>query len=134
MSALNLPLCESCDGSNARAIAATYRAASHTPGPWVAHHLEVWDAPADNDSAIMVAKVEGDTDNMMDPGALADARLIAAAPEMYEALAGLDAFSKLLNEFADMHDSSILRETIEDPAAAALDKMRAAFAKARGGA
>ena len=54
--------------------------AAHTPGPWVTHGLVV--VAADAPKAIL-CQVHG---SMANPAAVADARLIAAAPDLLAAL------------------------------------------------
>lgn len=82
-----------------------------TPGPWHAVHLEV---RAKDARETIVCQVTG---AMSNPATVADARLIAAAPELYEALRDI-AKLKLANHMGP-HDM-VLR---------AVDRARTALAK-----
>lgn len=83
---------------------------AHTPGPWSADHDNVR-TPADGG---MVAKVAGDTDAQ----AYANARLIAAAPDLLAALRDLVSAEGLPEGYANR--------------AMLIDAARAALAKAEG--
>lgn len=80
---------------------------AHTPGPWVADHDNV----RTPDDGGMVAKVAGDTDSQ----AYANARLIAAAPDLLAALRDLVSAEGLPEGYAN-------RAMLIDAARAALAK------------
>ena len=70
-------------------------AASHTPGPWTTHA----DAPFevvmdDGDVNPLIATVNACSASVDRPQALADARLIAAAPDLLAALEALTAWAE----------------------------------------
>jgi hypothetical protein len=56
-----------------------------TDGSWFVEHGSLW-VLSDDPRATIIAEVSGAPSN---PQALADARLIAAAPDLYEALASI---------------------------------------------
>lgn len=87
-----------------------------TPGPWVAEGLNVY-APAPATVRPHVAKVVY--------GGAADARLIAAAPEL---LACVKAELALYDSMLDAHP----RPGVSAEAKARMDAMRAAISKATG--
>ena len=96
---------------------------THTPGPW--HLSDETNPLITNDSgSVDVAQVfmysEG-TVGSLRPNAYADARLLAAAPEL------LDAMREMLHQFADHEQYD---EDGHDTAA--INKARAAIAKATG--
>jgi hypothetical protein len=109
---------------------------AHTPGPWVigsqvtGDGFNLW-SESTNDVVAWVAPLRNSVDEEsgcreVDPADMhqhPDARLIAAAPDMLEALHRADAALSLLCAMgtADRHDRS------------ALDQIRAAIAKATGG-
>ena len=104
-------------------MATTEKAASHTPGPW--HVGTNGDACAVNHAVcsgpIVIAKVYGKgypTGKGWHPESEADAMLMAAAPELLEAL-----------EFAYLNLSD-LKSTKDDDSVD--KKIRAALAKAKG--
>jgi hypothetical protein len=111
--------------------------AQHTPGPWTAETTLLVDSQPIA-FAIManadcqghpVAEVEGNT-SCREPGEwAANARLIAAAPEMYEALKAAEQFISNGIEvgFIRMPDADT-----PDPAHNTLPAVRAAIAKAEG--
>lgn len=105
--------------------------AQHTPGPWEAHqgvdddHPTVWDVTSrhnhrdygETPKGWFVATVHEVTD---EAGAEADARLIAAAPELLEAL-----------EAAIPHMSAPLDSDDQSASALAYRRARTAISKAR---
>lgn len=63
---------------------------SHTPGPWVVHPLMAWVSPADNiEMPICQLRRETAGELADERVTFADARLIAAAPDLLEALIGI---------------------------------------------
>lgn len=86
----------------------THQKAQHTPGPW--HHDETW-------GLIKAGKLDDCTDICaLHSGIVANARLIAAAPELLEALQAM----------VRLHDSGDFGPV--DP----IDMAMAAIAKAKG--
>lgn len=73
----------------------------HTPGPW--YHRSPTGFVGTVADSIMVASVYGDDPNCREDGRqIANARLIAAAPEMLEALQAFEAHYPLgVNPFLD---------------------------------
>ena|SRR5580765_6125700 len=97
-------------------------AMKHTPGPWGAYNLSKGNIAIETREGVRVANASGDTCDVE-----ANARLIAAAPELlaalkaaYSALALIDDFGTATGENPDVQN-------------AALDQARAAIAKAEGG-
>jgi hypothetical protein len=103
---------------------------SHTPGPWAVDDdtLEIFSIVPGHSTG-WIAKVLGNDDNgrPLSPDEMAaNARLIAAAPEMLSALrAARDDLSDLL-EVAHLTDEGVADTT------AVLDQVIAAIAKAEG--
>lgn len=100
----------------------------HTPGPWTAHMVP---APnADHFEAIVMVKNYGalgyfDKDSGKWHFRAADAHLVAAAPDL------LDALRKFIEPFALTPDA-VLREYPDVPQPVAILAARAAIAKAEG--
>lgn len=90
---------------------------AHTPGPWT-HHHNITESHGVWSKVGLVASV-----NAMQAGWMANATLIAAAPEMLACLGYAEDFVSLL--IADGRDNG--------PANYALAKIRAMIAKATGG-
>jgi hypothetical protein len=100
--------------------------ATHTPGPWFNTSQddtpmgEVMDQPLDSGTTLFIS--------VCGPNAKADARLIAAAPELLEALQGcLAAWNRL-------YPSMPVDTAYEDCEFREMQKARAAIAKAGGAA
>jgi hypothetical protein len=95
---------------------------THTPGPWhVGYYLDGWAVFPDSDPGHAVTRMQNR------PGDEANARLIAAAPDMLEALeAILKAHALIVEEAAGEDDEGDIVD--ED-----CTRARAAIAKARGG-
>jgi hypothetical protein len=94
-------------------------AAKLTPGPWRAVHYEkvdVWDvvAPLPDEP-----DVEDNRYSLIDPPSAADARLIAAAPDLLEALVEVERLATRNADYIGQDGQHIKR-------------VRAAIAKARG--
>jgi hypothetical protein len=89
------------------------RKATYTPGPWIAEGVEV------TAGVMFVADCDGRGDVKRQEVSKANARLIAAAPDMYEALEEALSF---LEGFEDCDNPEDVPE--------ALDMVRAALAKA----
>lgn len=100
--------------------------AGPTSGPWVYQQGLLWRDTGKlmPEELVKLPDISGWADGALneDPEALANARLIAAAPALYEALAGL------VEAFANPYDSG----QFEDGEAPALDRACAALAAARG--
>ena len=87
-----------------------------TPGPWVCHSGMVWKDgpnvwPKGDDNGIPIARMDRETSETHPTARDANARLIAAAPELYEQC---KRFEKVLSELvimgeADIHDRDKLR-------------------------
>lgn len=88
-------------------------AATHTPGPWFANHGAV------NAQDVPIALADDYSKSQSEREA--NARLIAAAPDMLAALRGI--FVHLAAEAADTHRGHVI---------AALETARAAITKAEG--
>lgn len=69
----------------------------HTPGPWVCHSGMVW-KPDGSEDGIPIAHMDRSTPATRPTERDANARLIAAAPEMYEALRAIVAETDNLAE------------------------------------
>ena len=98
---------------------------AHTPGPWTVTYEDGWTVKTED--GVVVAK----TDH-------ASARLIAAAPELLEALEQAEKRLRVYHEWADREfvasrGTPVLRE-IRSGARSDADDARAAIAKAKGGA
>lgn len=112
--------------------------AQHTPGPWQ-FHADLpsadpnWHIVTNATRMCVVANVHIEPGNEM---AVANARLIAAAPELLEALKkrrDVDvAYSRLALMDVDDNERERLLQQIEDAEEAACDAARAAIAKAEG--
>ncbi len=107
----------------------------HTPGPWI-HPTGVFAnetggpsiQSADGDLIAAVAVVDADLDDETNERRLADAHLIAAAPEMLAALrTQRPIIQKMIRIAQDRMDKFLLNEATE-----ALEALDAAIAKARG--
>jgi hypothetical protein len=106
---------------------------SHTPGPWSVppvHHtaygcLQVW---ANDERSTVICDVSGAPSN---PSALADARLIAAAPELMEAVTLLMEAMRMQEE-RESGAFHIKQEVALCIWNDALEAARAAIKKARG--
>ena len=121
--------------------------AKHTPGPWVVEHI---DAPGNIDGAMVILAVDGPGDEsicrvwsrtmpyvtrpgkhhnrgnfVVDPVALANARLIAAAPDLLAACKAAVPAVEFLRKKAG--------SSWGDGGIAVEDFIRAAIAKAEGG-
>lgn len=95
---------------------------AHTPGPW-------WvDGPGEgievHDTFGRTASVWGDVGEESE--AWANARLIAAAPDM------LDALRAVKSEFIDMYEECYPNDESDNDVTAAIDMVIAAIAKAEG--
>jgi hypothetical protein len=108
---------------------------THTPGPWEIEQIGV--ATTINGNGGIVAEVYSDTGNQQEEDA--NARLIAAAPDMLEALKALEEVSQQLAWVS--HLASVPERRNEYLAEAskademndrAVDMRRAAIAKAEG--
>lgn len=116
--------------------------AKHTPGPWVAAPYEGFGPrttvrQGDEKTGMRIASTFETTSPRNIERNEANARLIAAAPELLEALQALvfadDAFARLaMSEHGDEYDR--LFEQIEQAHDTAKKKAVAAIAKATGGA
>lgn len=105
--------------------------AKHTPGPWKAHfnvptamiagHI----IKTDNDLMRPIASLWEGGGTKGKPTQIANAHLIAAAPELLEALRSLLAYTDMLDEGCAVSGNPVA----EDPAQSAA---RAAIAKAEG--
>jgi hypothetical protein len=103
-------------------------AASHTPGPWRVEHQRALSSVAVQGDGSRVARIPADYvtedgEETHTAEALANARLIAAAPEMLEALR--DAETELV-EALDFARSEVRERSIQKR----LTKIRVAIAKA----
>jgi hypothetical protein len=99
----------------------------HTPGPWIVDTADSVRVLANDTRATIVANVTGAVSN---PTAIADARLIAAAPDLLAAcrvFANLSEYRNLINEMA-----MVLRPYERDAFKAAFQSASAAIAKAEG--
>lgn len=102
---------------------------SYTPGPWIADGKLVH---AENGSALYIAECQNvgvgerwsGTDYASEPHAEANARLIAAAPELLEVLESIEMRLDAFNEAQ--------RDMPADSVWVCLEKARAAIAKAKG--
>jgi hypothetical protein len=92
---------------------------THTPGPWFFHRDELLHDGRPNGSLHLVADVDQEGNGLDWQTNEANARLIAAAPDMLEALRRLEAMVRILPPDMDAPDS-------------ALAQARAAIAKATG--
>jgi hypothetical protein len=108
--------------------------AKHTPGPWVSNGFAI---EQENGPAFVIAHIEHDGDpDWPDQGidestAEANARLIAAAPDMLAALKALDAnWSEFWPLGPDVPKSDTRIAEIADDTAAIWRDIRAAIAKA----
>lgn len=104
-----------------------------TPGPWLRvlnepEAIGVLEKRGDSTVIRYIATVEGDFDDWVDDGcdveAEANARLLAAAPELYAALA------EFADWFGPIEDNELLGEECRN----CFRLARAAFAKVRGDA
>lgn len=93
--------------------------AKHTPGPWQAQREGELARLFGGPDGRFVARVEG--------ASAADARLIAAAPELLEAL---QAFMALDRTFSTICDAHLEEEAAKRPLGRAVKLARAAIAKA----
>jgi hypothetical protein len=91
---------------------------SHTPGPWTVAYGSVYSESGE----CRIAYMDRDEPMTKPTERDANAQLIAAAPEMLEALEGM----------TDMFERHIENRPGPNDAAARWDKARAAIAKARG--
>lgn len=116
--------------------------ASHTPGPWLctkakhgvdADHYVIASVADDRGDRCLIIHAEVGDDGQGD----ANARLIAAAPELLEALekrAQVEAaYAQLALSDADPDTRECLLQQIEEAEDEAKDVARAAIAKAKGG-
>ena len=108
--------------------------AKHTPGPWVAEYNEhggydmMWPAVdvklAGSTNSIVALEYGRNPSPKMIERVWADARLIAAAPAMFEALADL------LSE-SDGWDETQLRKRYDEPSVVRILRARAALSQAQ---
>ncbi len=91
----------------------------HTPGPWTTWRLS---PDSDQQQRLIVVTADGETEICCVVANEADAHLIAAGPEMREAL---ELCEDVLSEFARLDDGT--------PSVSALHMARDALAKAKGG-
>ena len=105
----------------------------HTPGPWEPIEWDIWEA---GEETGLIARC-ADTD---DGAVYANARLIAAAPDLFSALRGLnDTWGKVHDYLSELSESGSLRRIDGDKIAnmledsvAAWEGSRAAIAKVKG--
>lgn len=107
-------------------------ATMHTAGPWkLDPRMPNAVFAADGTGSKVAATTAGHVfPERSSEEAAANARLIAAAPELLEALVDL---ASLTERMATLHPSRDFREVLHDPAGLAL-RIRAAIARAEGGA
>lgn len=105
---------------------------NHTPGPWLIDHIRGRYRVRINGRgwgslARVIVRMDGDVEDS--PEGMANARLIAAAPDLLEAclraLPFLQALRDGLSENAPDHDPRLYKQ-------AAIDMIEAAVAKVRG--
>lgn len=109
---------------------------THTPGPWTAippinepgHYLQTWGVTAESDPEAVIASVNGLPDEDIDFSVVeADARLIAAAPDILEAL---EQMLRTPMPFYRPNAGNYAQKRAEYEAV--LERARAAIAKAKG--
>ncbi len=92
----------------------------HTPGPWKAHmNFIMCNAPMK--SSYFIAQVNPDP-TMSNEEALANARLIAAAPELLEALEQVDGYFTACGKHTEHYSGHVVTHPL----------VKAAIAKAKG--
>ncbi len=99
----------------------------HTPGPW---------ATRESATHVTVTNARGDAvfhDDKRIPGVMADAHLIAAAPELLDALRWYEAQAKNMGKAAIHSDSKTILSIMHEVAVDYGKRARAAIAKAEGG-
>lgn len=72
----------------------------HTPGPWVVDPISAWVALPDRDAPICA--MLWPTELRSEHETMANARLIAAAPELLQALENMVAVSRSVSGFSPM--------------------------------
>jgi hypothetical protein len=124
-------------------------AGEHTPGPWFCgdedegadgvEYVQVHAGSYGDETFRGIANVEADFDGenylSLDDTTRANARLIAAAPELLEALEGLHDVSERLCDAIERQENDIGGESVLavlGELGPATDRARAAIAKARG--
>ena len=98
----------------------------HTPGPWLMR---------ESATHVTVTNARGDAvfhDDKRIPGVMANARLIAAAPDLLEALQWYEAKAVQMGRAAIDQDSKLLLELMKEIAVEYGAQARAAIAKATG--
>lgn len=87
----------------------------HTPRPWSAVNIDEqgWTVVAD-DTVVAIVGGGGNGEDF-DPAYEADARLIAAAPELLEALMAAQAADKADDEFREYCERANAEDWINDP-------------------